>query len=231
MRKINLAWNGLGLEGAAALGEALKGNTVLEELNVMNNRINTEGAVLMGKGLSVNEALSVLKVGKNPIRSAGCWGICAAILKNPSCVLRELDFSDILVDKDFEAIFQQVQQQLPDLKMRHAGMEAPLKPKARMHPMMKVMAYIDKNNMRLVDFFNKFDKDGSMSVTHDEFRQGLLEAGIQLPEEEILFLLEELDRDGDGEINYSELVIGHTDFQEKEKQLQTVLTSLRPMTS
>ena len=27
------------------------------------------------------------------MQSAGCWGICAAILKNPSCVLTELDFS------------------------------------------------------------------------------------------------------------------------------------------
>ena len=27
------------------------------------------------------------------MQSAGCWGICAAILKNPNCVLTELDFS------------------------------------------------------------------------------------------------------------------------------------------
>lgn len=31
-------------------------------------------------------------------------------------------------------------------------------------------------------------------------------------------LLEELDKDGDGEINYSELVIGNQEFSEKEKQ-------------
>ena len=77
------------------------------------------------------------------------------------------------MNKDFEEIFKQVQEQVPQLKMRHGGMEAPLKPKARMHPMVKLMAYIDKNSLRLVDFFNKFDKDGSMSVTHEEFRQGL----------------------------------------------------------
>ena len=82
------------------------------------------------------------------------------------------------MNKDFEEIFKQVQEQLPQLKMRHGGMEPPLKPKARMHPMVKLMAYIDKNNLRLVDFFNKFDKDGSMSVTHDEFRQGLKVCGV-----------------------------------------------------
>ena len=84
---------------------------------------------------------------------------------------------DVLVNKDFEDIFRQVREQLPQLKMRHGGMEAPLKPKARMHPMVKLMAYIDKNNLRLVDFFNKFDKDGSMSVTHEEFKQGLKVGG------------------------------------------------------
>ena len=35
MKKINLSWNGFGLEGAIALGDALKGNSVLEELDVM----------------------------------------------------------------------------------------------------------------------------------------------------------------------------------------------------
>ncbi|XP_070205803.1 leucine-rich repeat-containing protein 74B-like isoform X2 [Littorina saxatilis] len=231
MKKINVSWNGFGHEGSVALGDALKANSVLEELDVMNNRITTEGAVLIGKGLSVNETLKVLRIGKNPLQSAGAWGICAAIVRNPNCVMEELDFSDVLVNSDFEAIFQQVKDQLPGLTARHGGTEPPLKPKARVHPMVKLMTYIDKNNLRLVDFFNKFDKDGSMSVTHDEFRQGLMETGIQLPEEDVDFLLEELDRDGDGEINYSELVIGHTDFQEQEKKMSTVITVLRPMTS
>ena len=32
-------------------------------------------------------------MGQNPMQSAGCYGICAAILRNPNCVIRELDFS------------------------------------------------------------------------------------------------------------------------------------------
>jgi len=39
--------------------------------------------------------------------------------------------------------------------------------------MVKLANYIQKNNLRLVDFFNKFDKDGSMSVTYEEFEQGI----------------------------------------------------------
>ena len=34
MKKINLAWNGFGREGAVALGDAVKGNSVLEELDI-----------------------------------------------------------------------------------------------------------------------------------------------------------------------------------------------------
>lgn len=57
--------------------------------------------------------------------------------------------------------------------MKHGGMEPPKKPKAPVHPMVKLANYIQKNNLRLVDFFNKFDKDGSMSVTYEEFEQGI----------------------------------------------------------
>ena len=47
----------------------------------------------MGKGLAANEMLKVLLMGKNPMQSAGCYAVCAALLKNPNCVLEQLDFS------------------------------------------------------------------------------------------------------------------------------------------
>ncbi|XP_052212583.1 leucine-rich repeat-containing protein 74A-like isoform X2 [Dreissena polymorpha] len=233
MKKINLSWNGFGLEGAVGLQDALKGNSVLEELDISNNRITTEGAVVIGKGLSANETLLVLKMGKNPMQSAGCYGICAAILRNPNCVLKVVDFCDILVNKDFEEVFAQVKVQLPSLTLTHGGMEPPTKPKAKVHPMTKLVNYIEKHELRLVDFFNKFDKDGSMSVTHEEFVEGIEETGIKLTAEEIEILLDVLDRDGDGEINYNELVVSHVDFQEKREQINTVLTVMqpRPMTT
>ena len=34
MKKLNLSWNGFGLEGATALQDTLKGNSVLEELDI-----------------------------------------------------------------------------------------------------------------------------------------------------------------------------------------------------
>lgn len=229
MKKINLAWNGFGLEGSIAFGDALKGNQVLEELDLTNNRITSEGAVLIGKGVSVNETLTTIRLGRNPMQTAGCYGICAAILRNPNCALKELDFKDILVNKDFDDIFKQVQEQVPDIKMRHGGMEPPKKPRARIHPMVKLTNYIEKNNLRLVDFFNKFDKDGSMSVTYEEFQQGIEDTGIKLSQEEVQILLSELDSDGDGEINFSEMVSGHTGFQESQQEnINVILTATQP---
>ncbi|VDI69916.1 Hypothetical predicted protein [Mytilus galloprovincialis] len=230
MKKMNVSWNGFGVEGAISLCDALKHNQVLEELNVMNCRLTTEAAVLIGKGLAVNEttALKVIKIGKNPMQSAGCYGICAAILRNPNCVLEEIDFEDVLVNKDFEEVFKQVKEQLPNIKMKHGGMEPPQKPKAKIHPMVKLMNYIEKNNLKLIDFFSQLDKDGSMCISYDEFEQGLEENGIKLTKEEIELLLEELDSDGDGDINFSELATGHTEFKERTDNINTILTASQP---
>ena len=80
---------------------------------------------------------------------------------------------DILVNNDFHDVFKQVQEQLPNIKMKHGGDGLVPKPKAKVHPMIKLQNYIEKNNLRLVDFFNRFDKDGSMSVTREEFKEGI----------------------------------------------------------
>jgi hypothetical protein len=59
---VNLAWNGFGYEGALAVGEMVRGNKYLRELDVSNNRINWEGALQIMKGLKENDTLEVLKV-------------------------------------------------------------------------------------------------------------------------------------------------------------------------
>ena len=91
----------------------------------------------------------------------------------PWLMLPILFIQDILINNDFLECFQKLKEQLPDIKMRHGGDGVPKKPKARVHPMVKLKNYIDRNNLRLVDFFNKFDTDNSMSVTREEFAQGI----------------------------------------------------------
>lgn len=80
---------------------------------------------------------------------------------------------DILVNDDFKEMYRQLEEQYSSVQLIHGATEPPKKPKARVHPMVKLMKYIEKHNMRLVDFFNKFDTDHSMSVTREEFVQGI----------------------------------------------------------
>lgn len=36
-----------------------------------------------------------------------------------------------------------------------------------------MQAYCDDHNIGIVELFSRFDADGSMSITHDEFKQGI----------------------------------------------------------
>ena len=58
---LDLAWNGLGYEGSLGVGEMLRGNHYLRELDVTSNRINWEGATLVARGLAENDGLEILK--------------------------------------------------------------------------------------------------------------------------------------------------------------------------
>ncbi|XP_078480982.1 uncharacterized protein LOC100187037 isoform X1 [Ciona intestinalis] len=220
LKKIDLSWNGLGLEGASALGDALRNNNVLEELDVSNNRISTEGAILLAKGLLSNETLRILKIGKNPIQSAGGFGILTALRQNGGSVVETLDLSDVVVNKDFVELETEVKETRPKLVIITGGEETDKKvaPKPRADPMTKLRQYMEENNLRLVDFFNQVDEDNSMSVTREEFQKGIEEAGIKLTTDEMSQLLDQLDKDGDGEVNYSELVIGNLEHLQREKQ-------------
>ena len=53
--------------------------------------------------------------------------------------------------------------------------------------------------MSLQETFSNLDKDGNGCLSHQELQTAL---AAMIPEEEILSLLEEIDVDGDGEINY-----------------------------
>ena len=61
MKKLNLAWNGFGEEGAIALAVALKFCTLVR-LDLTNNRIGTEGFGCLIKSLRDNEYLKELIV-------------------------------------------------------------------------------------------------------------------------------------------------------------------------
>ena len=80
---------------------------------------------------------------------------------------------DITVDKFFLEELEEFQKSFPNVHIKTGSDSLKLKPKVKLHPIIKLRNYIDKHHLKLAEFFNKFDKDGSMNVTKDEFIMGL----------------------------------------------------------
>ena len=59
----------------------------------------------------------------------------------------------------------------------------------------------EKKN-RLIDVFRSFDVDGSGTLSHDEFYKGMERLDINLSHSEVTTLIDEVDNNGDGEIDY-----------------------------
>ena len=61
---------------------------------------------------------------------------------------------------------------------------------------------------RAIDVFRQFDANGDGVLTHDEFRTGLRQLRAPLTEDEIALLVDYMDKDGDGTIDYFEFQRG-----------------------
>jgi Ca2+-binding EF-hand superfamily protein len=67
---------------------------------------------------------------------------------------------------------------------------------------------------RLEKLFMEIDRDGSGSLSYDEFEQGLREHGVLLTSEEVANLIRSLDANGDGELSLDEfMTIGKAELE------------------
>lgn len=148
-----------------------------------------------------NQALKIIKMAKNPMESSGCYAIIKGLQKNPASKLILIDFTDIHTDKYFDEELEVFKTIFPETIVK-SGTEIKKKSKVPLHPLRKLKNYIDKHQIKLIDLFNKFDIDGSLSVTKAQFIQGIQDLGLKLTSDEFQVLVDELDADRDGEINY-----------------------------
>ena len=56
--------------------------------------------------------------------------------------------------------------------------------------------------MRLLDLFKSFDKDQSWTITPEEFAIGIRNAGMDFSQRQMVALMQALDHNEDGEIDY-----------------------------
>src|SRR3989338_1021814 len=65
--KLNMYWNNIGNEGAAAIVQALSSNSTLTELNFSYNQIGDTEASSIAQALRFNSSLTELDISRNKI--------------------------------------------------------------------------------------------------------------------------------------------------------------------
>ncbi|CAH1773308.1 unnamed protein product [Owenia fusiformis] len=214
LKRLNLAWNGFGDDGAEAMGVALTKNASLVELDLSCNRITCEGFLLLIQDFAQNDSLKVLKLGKNMIRDDSATTGLQLLRRIPNIALTTLDFSDIIFFSDkFKKWLERINKKHKELEVIHGYQHSYGKRKLVTYdPVREAMEslhkYIIEKGLTVAELFSTFDEDGSMSVTYEEFKEGLKMARIPLTALQVEYLIKELDKDGDGEIDFSELVVG-----------------------
>ncbi|XP_013379728.1 leucine-rich repeat-containing protein 74A [Lingula anatina] len=188
LRKLNLSWNGLGREGGQYLAHALASNRTLEHLDVANNRLSTEDMGVLLKGLQHNDCLQVLKIGANPFSSEMAFSLLQ-MARVSDMPLRELDFKDIPVSVNFQALATHLHQDR-GLKVRHGavilGRSSKQKPKRNnemtANPLKIFFTHLSKQGMRVIDLYKRFDtgKRDHLYVTKQQFRDGISSINIPL---------------------------------------------------
>ncbi|KAL5008063.1 hypothetical protein ScPMuIL_013644 [Solemya velum] len=221
LHTLNVAMNGFSVDGAKAMGKALKVNRTLANLNLSHNRIPEQGAAHIAFGLITNDVLKTLLIGCNPLARDGPMALLTALSKNDTSALVELNLEKVPVTPEFHELQYQLESErifkvTHGCSIRSQNEREPEDPldAFKRDPMSKLKQYVAEAGYRLIDLFKDMDKDGSMSVSKDEFVKGIKTAGVKISIRQIDLLLERLDQDGNGEIEWSELLQGEEEYQE-----------------
>lgn len=179
------------------MGEAIRANNTLIELDISNNRITTQGALCIAKGLEGNNTLEILKVGSNPIGTEGAKAILSAAKNYADSALTELHFQDVYLDESFDQLLEEVRQVKPDIKIT-----ANLRPGVK-DPLSVVKNYISNNQDQWMEFCQQFDSEGTLKIPRSDFVKCLKKADIEFGIEQTARLLTRLDPKKEGFINYT----------------------------
>ena len=211
LENLDLSWNGFDDTGTAELGESLKRNSALRELNLSNNRISDEGIKNIAKGLEGSEKLEVLILNHNLIFNA-CQGVnklLEMLHKNGAPAMKILAILDIKLDQDCETLLAKVLENRSGLTVHHGCKKSDcfVSKKKETNPFDFLKIYLDKNKIHASDLFKRLDPDCQFrdSLSRVEFIDGMKRLRV-MSDFYLDKLVEILDEDGDGEIDYSEFV-------------------------
>ena len=208
---INIAWNGFADNGAEAIAKALFTNDTLQELDVSYNRISDKGSTVLADSLKVNKTIRVLKMNWNAIRSEGASALINGIDKNDQSKIEELHLNGVIINGVCKAEMDALLQKRLQLRIYIGGVTNSTAMATNMNKIRReiveiISTYLSKNRLRMLDLFNQWDKDKSLTLTRNEFRKGIKSCKIPISEVQLYFMLEWLDQDGNDEIEYNEFV-------------------------
>lgn len=202
---LNLSWNGISFIGCLAFGRHLKVNKALKSLDISNNRIGVYGASKIAPGLAAHPCLHTFKIGLNPIGDEGVMYVLEAVFKNTSIELLGLD--DITVSHDTYKMICSLEN-TRDITIVTGGLGGYSKGKPPPSGMDVLVQFIQDNRMRLTDLFFQWDKDKSGDISKEEFLRGLLETGLKMDKFQLVNLIDQIDKNNDGLIDFSEITAG-----------------------
>jgi hypothetical protein len=206
LKTLKLSWNGITSEGAIAFSKALTDNRVLTELDLGSNRITDHGALALARTLLVNNTLAILNLAKNNIQETGASALLRTILHNSETRITKLDLTGASIKEDFHTFIEELQKQKPNVTIvTDKAPESRPRPDTP-DPSTLLRNYLAREHVRIVDLFRKLDRDQSMQVSVREFVEGLRNSDVGLTTFEVEKMIESLDVDDDGEIDYSEFV-------------------------
>ncbi len=203
LHTLNLSWNAIGVDGCKAISRAFAYMNV-SDFDISNNRLLVDGAKAISYGLKKNTSLESLKIAQNILENAGVSFILKSILKNPESKIKTMD----ITGTDLEGSFYELERELVannhNIKFIHETRLQKTPAKALTDPRELLKKFLADNNIHKLDLFDFIDQDASMSVSVEEFKQGLKTAKCGLADFQIDELMDLLDQDHDGEIDYSE---------------------------
>jgi Ran GTPase-activating protein (RanGAP) involved in mRNA processing and transport len=95
MEELSLIGNAFGVQGAAAMGDLLQFNFIIQKLMLGQCQIDSRGAQEIARGLCVNVGLLELHLNDNCIDDQGAIGIATALSENKTLRKLFLGFNDI----------------------------------------------------------------------------------------------------------------------------------------